>query len=937
MPSLSKEELICLRAKDYLVATLGNKGARILTIANRIKGVKERAEYLSAVVQDLEAARQGKPMRAVKTLSERTHTPVPIRQFIEDPYFMDAKGVLYPEVMRCLEEMNSGEYQEAVLTGAIGCTDADTECLTRDGWVRIADYADQKIAQYHLDGTVSFVQPSAYVKYPCEELYHFLTDDLDMALSEEHRVLFLNEKDQPMEMSAKELADLPASTDTKVTIKIPTTFTLGQGTGCLDYTRQELKVLAMIFAAGYFPTTSHCWVRVKGIAQVSKAKEVLTGAKIGYRTQHDANCATTFIFKPPVKPSQNLWRASLDQLQLIAQELKLWMGRMPDIITQSKDLADFIQYVFTATGTRATIAQSSITQSTTTYTITLEKNQSPTIPTTSTTTWGKIKAKDGYKYCFTVPTTYWVARRNGKVFITGNTGKSTMALYSTAYQLYLLSCYKNPHALFGLDPSSEIVFVFQSINAMLAKSVDFDRFRTMISKSPYFKEKFPFDKDLMSELKFPNRIIVKPVSGAETAAIGQNVIGGVIDEMNFMAVVEHSKAAADGGTYDQALALYNSIARRRKSRFMSQGKLPGLLCLVSSKRYPGQFTDKKIEEARKEEELYGKSTIYVYDKRTWDVKPPGSFSGKWFELFIGDSGRKPRILQPGERVPPEDEHLVMTIPEEYRMEFEQDIMNALRDIAGVSTLATHPFIVDRDSIKKAMRDTHIIFSRQSVDFVETRVSIDPSQFLRPDLPRFVHIDLAVTGDSAGLCIGTAMSFKQVQTAHGIELLPDIWIDGVLEVRPPKGGEILFYKIREVIYALKSLGLNIRWVTFDQFQSVDSMQLLRQAGYIVGRQSVDTTTAPYDFVKNALYEGRLSIPRHEKLEYELASLEKDVKRNKIDHPAHSSKDVSDALAGVVYGLTTRREVWAIHNVPLVKIPGSLVDAIKRKDQQAEEEQ
>ena len=44
------------------------------------------------------------------------------------------------------------------------------------------------------------------------------------------------------------------------------------------------------------------------------------------------------------------------------------------------------------------------------------------------------------------------------------TGKSTIALFTTAYQLYVLSCLKDPHELFNLDPSSEIVFAFQSLN-----------------------------------------------------------------------------------------------------------------------------------------------------------------------------------------------------------------------------------------------------------------------------------------------------------------------------------------------------------------------------------------------------------------------------------------------------------------------------------------
>ena len=129
------------------------------------------------------------------------------------------------------------------------------------------------------------------------------------------------------------------------------------------------------------------------------------------------------------------------------------------------------------------------------------------------------------------------------------------------------------------------------------------------------------------------------MAGTETAAIGQNVMGGLIDELNYMAVVEKSRVAVDKGTYDQAILLYNSIARRRKSRFMENGKLPGILCLVSSKKYPGQFTDQKVPEADKD------PTIFVYDRRVWDIKPDDFGNQGWFPVFAGDMTRKPRILR----------------------------------------------------------------------------------------------------------------------------------------------------------------------------------------------------------------------------------------------------------------------------------------------------
>ena len=166
-------------------------------------------------------------------------------------------------------------------------------------------------------------------------------------------------------------------------------------------------------------------------------------------------------------------------------------------------------------------------------------------------------------------------------------GKTTLAIYTQAYQVYVLACLANPHKLFDLDTSSEILLVFQSINKNLAMDVDYRRFRDM----------FPFDQGRESSMRFARNITVKPVAGTDTAAIGQNVIGGIIDEVNFMAVVENSKLTR-GETFDQAEQNYNSIARRRESRFMQMGTLPGMLCLVSSRNYPGGMTDRKEIEAR---------------------------------------------------------------------------------------------------------------------------------------------------------------------------------------------------------------------------------------------------------------------------------------------------------------------------------------------------
>ena len=508
--------------------------------------------------------------------------------------------------------------------------------------------------------------------------------------------------------------------------------------------------------------------------------------------------------------------------------------------------------------------------------------------------------------------------------LTGGIGaaKTTIALYTQAYQVYLLSCHRNPHKAFDLDPASEILIIFQSLNESLATGVDYMRFRAMLVDAPYFKDRFPFDRGYVSEMRFPNRIIVKPISGQDTGAIGQNVIGGIIDEIDFMAVVEKSKVKRDGSVYDQAVENYNAIARRRESRFMQKGVLPGMLCLVSSKNYPGGMTDRKQAEAR------DNPRIFVYDKRVYDIAPE-RFGPERFRVFVGDETRKPRLLSDDEITPEGDEALIARVPEEYRRQFENDLIKSIRDIAGHSTQTISPFMFNTDAVAACFGKMQSIASRTDIDFVRTNLEIYPKRIINPNEPRFAHVDLAISKDCAGIGIGHVPGFQHMNRGDYQETLPIIAYDLILEVRPPRGGEIQFENIRRILYNLRDkIGLPIKWVSFDQFQSTDSQQILAKNGFITGHQSMDTTMEAYDLLKQAFYDARVLAPEHQKALRELLTLEFDAKKQKVDHQPQGSKDVADAMAGVAYGLTMRREIWVRHNIPLTRVPKSLEKVGKR---------
>jgi hypothetical protein len=508
-----------------------------------------------------------------------------------------------------------------------------------------------------------------------------------------------------------------------------------------------------------------------------------------------------------------------------------------------------------------------------------------------------------------------------EALMTGAIGsaKTTLAILIQAYEVYKLLCLKNPHLVLGIMPGHEILTIFQSLDLQKARDVDYIRFKEMIDAAPIFSdEPFRYDRDIRSEMRFSKNILVRPVSGLETATLGLNVIGGVIDELDSMAVVAKSARSRDDQTYDQAVRLYNSIQRRRLSRFMKQGVVLGMLCLVSSKQYTGAFTDRKEEEARNKPEQ-----IYVYNRRVWEVKP-WDFGKERFRMFVGDAARQPRILEPDEEVEDKDRDLVHEVPVEYREQFEEDPIGNIRDVLGISTLAIHPYIVNRDAIARAFGRRRSVASRPECDFINTRLDLYPGRWAGTEqYPRFAHLDLARSQDSAGLAIGYVPRFRRIRRTKLVtEVLPVVKIDLLLEILPPRGGEIQYEKIRRLLYLLREHGLPLKWVTADQYQSTDMLQILTVQGFIVGEDSTDKTPAPYEVLKTALYDGRVIAPEHLKAQTELTRLERDPVTGKIDHPPDGSKDVADSLACVVFGLSLMAEIWHQHGVDLHEIPLTL---------------
>jgi hypothetical protein len=178
--------------------------------------------------------------------------------------------------------------------------------------------------------------------------------------------------------------------------------------------------------------------------------------------------------------------------------------------------------------------------------------------------------------------------------------------------------------------------------------------------------------------------------------------------------------------------------------------------------------------------------------------------------------------------------------------------------------------------------------------------------VNPYARRFAHIDLALTGDAAGFCVGHLNGEVQV-TRRGedneldTEIMPIVWIDVMLKVIPAQGSEINFGNIRSLIYELQSMGYLFEKVTLDSYQSADTIQILNGRGIKAEDLSVDTSMDPYNEVKSALYEDRLMMYWYDIVLNELKYLivSRTGSNVKVDHLPDRSKDVADCVAGVVY--------------------------------------
>jgi len=218
---------------------------------------------------------------------------------------------------------------------------------------------------------------------------------------------------------------------------------------------------------------------------------------------------------------------------------------------------------------------------------------------------------------------------NFALFIEGiGSGKSTKAGIITWIQWYYLTCWYDfptgqiflPNGkVIKITPGSVIAFIFLNRGKEQARRVSFEKVLPLF-KCPFNMDFFPPDQRKV-EIRIPrNKTVIFPGTGEALSILGYDLWGGVIDEANFLNVIEDSASSLDpNGRFDAAQHMFNAVQARMKSRFGFRGEAPpGLLTMISSPSYPDAFLERKAAEYEMNPE---KSLMFYRRRATWEAAP----------------------------------------------------------------------------------------------------------------------------------------------------------------------------------------------------------------------------------------------------------------------------------------------------------------------------
>jgi hypothetical protein len=458
-------------------------------------------------------------------------------------------------------------------------------------------------------------------------------------------------------------------------------------------------------------------------------------------------------------------------------------------------------------------------------------------------------------------------------------GKDFTSTIAVAYVVYLCLCLKSPTRYFNND-SIDIINV--AINADQAQRVFFKNFMQRIKECPWFEGKYNDGRD---NVEFDKNIFVYSGHSERESYEGYNTLIIILDEISGFAL-ENTTGNQKAKTGDE---IYKWARGSVDSRFSELGKV---VCL-SFPRFKDDWIQQRYNRVVAEKETIKRQATLKINTALPDGTPGNEFDIEWDEDHII------RYRLPGVfalRRPSWDVNPNKDLQKDYGIAFYENMGDALGRFACMPSNLTDGFFKNMEAVREAF-----VLRNGVTEYGTFRDDFLPE----PGIEYYVHVDLAQKHDHCAVAmahvekwISVEVGSSEYQVVH-----PFIKVDAIRYWTPTKENTIDFADVRNFIIALRDRGFNLKLVTFDRWNSHDTMKIL------TGQHGIETETLSvakkhYDDFLSVVYGKRLVGPYVELLLDELGELM--LIKDKVDHPAKGSKDLSDAVCGAIFNSVSLTE-------------------------------
>lgn len=339
---------------------------------------------------------------------------------------------------------DDGKFARMQIEGDPHCYSEDTEILTRSGWKRFGNLVEgEEVAQWE-NGVVSFTVPSHIVwqKY-VGKMVHIKSGKVDSLVTPNHRVpytLYKNDRKGVTKVKVAYAEDFLNGKHRGSDVRFPTTGrTNEQG---IDLSDDEIRLIVAVQADGSFDNGSIRFEFSKE-RKIKRLTEILDRVGISYSigSGHGLVLPTTrfrlgksdytFIkyLTSDKQFSVELLKMSYEQCEVFIDEVVHWDGTLSEdgatiLDTTCKESRDICATVASLCNRKVVTSEymnkSGNLGNSDCYRAYIAKDGSSTSLSAMSCSYTEVDY-DGMIGCVSVPSTFILVRRNGRIIVSGNT------------------------------------------------------------------------------------------------------------------------------------------------------------------------------------------------------------------------------------------------------------------------------------------------------------------------------------------------------------------------------------------------------------------------------------------------------------------------------------------------------------------------------------